>query len=203
MQESKFDFIITPGLKIWESSQENLEKGNFEVEMNPVHPEDTFAPQLMTVASTWFIRRDVPCKLGPWKKESEVYVTPSQEWLFRAILKNLKFCYSKKVGVLIIHAGARKGFYNQTSSYEHEYFFTRLADTTFKSILFEKAALASTNRFNHRIFLGPNSLIKNVIVAKWNRILIKFKIHPNTITYFFKWGKKGKFIAHIKNITQA
>jgi glycosyltransferase involved in cell wall biosynthesis len=202
LQSSKAEFLITPGIKIAPSSKSQIQKGNFKAEMYAVHPKGKFSPHIFSIASTWFINREVPEKIGLWKMEKDVFVTPSQEWLFRAYTKKIRFHYPKKIGLIIIHSAERKGFYTENSSYEHDYFFPRLNTLELRSDLLEIAALKAAGDYNYLLFKSLHLLVRRILVAPFHLVLVRLKIHPSSLRLYLKWGKKGKLISHLKNIAE-
>lgn len=203
IEDSAADFLVTPALKISPSTPEQLRSGTFGVGSYAVHPKQKLSPIIFSIASTWFVRKTLIERLGPWKLEKEVFVTPSQEWLFRAFRQKAKFCFPKRVGILIIHSAERKGFYTENASYEHDYFFARLTSAADKALWLEKAALLSAEQYNHVLHHVPHSLFKRMFGVPFQRMLMRFNIHPNTFRLYMKWGKRGKFISQLKNIAES
>ncbi|MFT4856741.1 MAG: glycosyltransferase involved in cell wall biosynthesis [Algoriphagus sp.] len=202
IQKSGAEFMVIPGIKISPSIPQELENNSFAAEMYAVHPKGEFSPHIFSIASTWFIHRDVPKKIGKWKMEKDAFVTPSQEWLFRAYTQNIRFHFPKKIGLLIIHSAERKGFYTENSSYEHDYFFPRLNTLDLKSDLLEKAALKAAGDYNYLVFKSPHSLFRRIIGAPFHLVLERLKIHPTSFRLYLKWKKRGRFISHLKNIAE-
>jgi len=95
IQDSEAEFMVVPGIKISPSSAQELEDNSFAAEMYAVHPQGKFSPHIFSIASTWFIHRSLPEKIGDWKMEKDLFITPSQEWLFRAHTKNIPFPFSE------------------------------------------------------------------------------------------------------------
>ena len=81
--------------------KEDFENGNFQVQLCSVHPDGRYSTNVFSVASTWFFKRELIEKLGPWKLEHELYITPSQEWIFRASRLGISFHFPHRVGVLV------------------------------------------------------------------------------------------------------
>lgn len=202
IESTNSDFLVTPAVKVAPSNPEEITYGSYRAEMYAVHPNEELSPIIFSIASTWFVRKSIADQLGPWKLESELFVTPSQEWLFRAFKKRVTFFFPKRVGLLIIHSAERKGFYLENKSFEHDYFFSKLNSPELKAELLEKAAIQSSARHNHLIHNIPHSLFKRMLGAPFQRLLGRFNIHPNTFRLYMKWGKKGKLIEHLKKIAE-
>jgi len=202
IQKSGAEFMVVPGIRIPPSTPKELEDYSFGAEMYAVHPQGKFSPHIYSIATTWFLHNSVPKKIGLWKMEKELFVLPSQEWLFRAHSKKIPFHFPKRIGVIIIHSAERKGFYTENKSFEHDFFFKRLHDPELKINLFQKAAVKSSSDFNHQVFKNSQSPIRHVFASTFHRILKSFGIHPTSFRIFLKWGKRGKFISHLKNIAE-
>ncbi|SFB37558.1 glycosyltransferase family 2 protein [Algoriphagus aquimarinus] len=202
IMQSQAEFMIVPGIKISPSTPQDLENNSFAAEMYAVHPRGKFSPHIFSIASTWFVHHSVPEKIGDWKMEKELFVTPSQEWLFRAHTKDIAFHFPQRAGVIIIHSAERKGFYTENNSFEHDYFFSRINDLAFKLSLLEKAAVKSSSDYNHQVFKNRNNPIRRMIASPFHRILKSFGIHPTTFRLYLKWKKRGKYIGHLKGIAE-
>jgi glycosyltransferase involved in cell wall biosynthesis len=202
IRESQAEFLVIPGIKISPSTPKDLENNSFAAEMYAVHPQGKFSSHIFSIASTWFIHHSVPKKIGDWKMEKDLFVTPSQEWLFRAHSKKIAFHFPQRVGVIIIHSAERKGFYTENKSFEHDYFFARLNDPGFKLSLLEKAAVKSSSDYNHLVFKNRSTLIRRMIATPFHGILKTLGVHPTSFRIYLKWKKRGEFIAHLKNIAE-
>jgi glycosyltransferase involved in cell wall biosynthesis len=195
------DFLIVPGIKILSSTRKEFESGKYKAELCSVHPDGKFSTNVFSVASTWFLKKTVAVQLGNWKMEKDLYVTPSQEWIFRADQQKIKFHFPDRVGVLVILSGERKDSYKKRRSTEHEYFSERLTDSSIKASLFEKAGIFAHKKLQKELFFQPKILIKRVIALPFDWVLKKFKIHPSAIRNRRSWGKKGSLIKKIRKDT--
>jgi glycosyltransferase involved in cell wall biosynthesis len=110
IQKSGAEFMVVPGIRIPPSTPKELEDYSFGAEIYAVHPRGKFSPLNYSIATTWFMHNSVPKKIGLWKMEKELFVLPSQEWLFRAHSKKIPFHFPKRIGVIIIHSAERKDF---------------------------------------------------------------------------------------------
>ncbi|AMQ55370.1 glycosyltransferase [Algoriphagus sanaruensis] len=201
IQKSKADFIIVPGIKVMSSKKEDFENGNFQVQLCSVHPDGRYSTNVFSVASTWFFKREVIQKLGPWKLEHELYITPSQEWIYRASRSKVQFHFPQRVGVMVILSGERKNSYLIKFSHEHAYFASRLNDPELKSRLLEKAAIFAHSELQLQLFFNPKILIKRVLGLPVDWILNRLGIHPNALRNRSAWGKKGNLIRKVRKDT--
>lgn len=201
IQKSGADFIIVPGIKVMSSKKEDFEKGNFQVQLCSVHPDGRFSTNVFSVASTWFFKRELIEKLGPWKLEHELYITPSQEWIFRASRLGISFHFPHRVGVLVILSGERKNSYLTQFSHEHDYFSSRINNQELKNLLLEKAAVYAHKELQNQLFYRPKILLKRVFGLPLDWILRKLGIHPNAARNRRAWGKKGNLIRKVRKDT--
>ncbi len=198
IKKTKSEFLVTPGLKIIPPKDENFDRNSFKAELVSVHANQTYIPHIFTVASTWLIQKSVVDKIGPWKLEKSTYVSPSQEFIFRAWSKGIKFCMSKKISVIVIFSGDRKNSYQKKQSPEHEFLYENLKDPEFQRMLLESAAINSENRRNEDIFSRAKGLLSRTMAFPIDWTLSKLKIHPLAIRHFLRYGKKGGYVDAIK-----
>ena len=201
IQKSNADFVIVPGIKVMSSKKEDFEKGNFQVQLCSVHPDGRYSTNVFSVASTWFFKREVIQKLGPWKLEQELYITPSQEWVFRASRLGIRFHFPNHVGVLVLLSGERKNSYLNKFSHEHDYFSSRINNREFKNLLLEKAAVFAYKELQNQLFFRPKILIKRVFGLPLDWILLQLGIHPNAARNRRAWGNKGNLIKKVRKDT--
>lgn len=201
IQKSNADFLIVPGIKVLSSKKEDFDQGRFKVQLCSVHPDGRFSTNIFSVASTWFFKRELIEKIGPWKMEQDLYITPSQEWIFRAKRQGISFHFPSRTGVLVILSGERKNAYRTKFSYEHEYFSARLNDQDLKSVLLERSAVLAHKELQDQLFFRPKILIKRVLGLPLDWILLKLGIHPNAARNRRIWGKKGNLIKKVRKDT--
>ncbi|WP_051287355.1 glycosyltransferase family 2 protein [Algoriphagus mannitolivorans] len=201
IESSGADFLIVPGLKIITTKKEDFEKGKYRADLCSVHPDGKFSTNVFSVASTWFFKKEIAQKIGAWKVEKELYVTPSQEWIFRAFQAGIKFHFPSWVGVIVILSGERKNSYVIKSSFEHEFFSQKLDDPELKAKLLEQAAIFAYKFVQDQFFFQPKVLLKRVIGLPFDWVLKKLKIHPTAPRFRSVWGKKGNLIRKVRKDT--
>lgn len=201
IEASQADFLIVPGINVLTSKQEDFEKGSYGVQLWSVHPDGNFSTNVFSIASTWFLTKSCAERLGPWKMEKDLYVTPSQEWIFRAHQMGVKFHFPHRVGVLIILSGERKNSYKNKYSFEHEYFAQRLNDPELKAALLEKAAIFAHKKLQNELFFQPKVLLRRVLGMPLDWILKMLKIHPSALRNKRALGSKGGLIKKVRKDT--
>lgn len=201
IKRSGADFMIIPGLKIISTKKEEFGKGIYRTDLCSVHPDGKFSTNVFSVASTWFFKASILKKLGPWKLEKELYVTPSQEWIFRAFQLGVQFYFPSRVGVMVILSGERKDSYVTKTSFEHEFFSTRMNDPFLKAKLLEQAAVFAYKFVQDQFFFQPKVLFKRVMGLPLDWILKLLNIHPTAFRFRKVWGKKGSLIKKVRKDT--
>lgn len=59
-------------------------------ELTGIPPSCDYWPGAFCFASSWMFRRSLIARIGPWLPPDQTYLSPSQEWLFRAWRKGQK-----------------------------------------------------------------------------------------------------------------
>jgi len=154
-----------------------------------------YDPTRFYVASSWFMRRQTAIKVGPWRMESETYVTPSQDWLFRAARSGNRILCTEKISVVALYSGERKDSYRRKLGDEHGYIFGKMQEPDFveniERSIAETEARASISLVGHL-----RSLYRFLV-----RPLSHLGIHPNTPQHLFRYGGKGGFVRKLKQKT--
>jgi glycosyltransferase involved in cell wall biosynthesis len=195
------EIIIVPALKILPSKKEELLAEKFRVQLEGVHPDGKFSTNVFSVASSWFFRKSIPERVGLWKMEKDLYFTPSQEWIFRASKSGFKFYFPSRVGVLMILSGERKDSYKKKSSFEHEFFYSKLSNSFLMAKMYEKAAIYAHKKLQQELFFEPKLLIRRLVGYPMDWILKKSGIHPSELRFFLVWGKRGNLIKQVRKNT--
>ena len=201
IETSGADFMIVPGIKIIVTKKEEFDKGNYKADLCSVHPDGKFSTNVFSVASTWFFKTELVQKLGPWKAEKYLYVTPSQEWIFRAYQARIQFHFPSRVGVMVILSGERKNSYVIKSSFEHEFFSQRMNDPELKARLLEQAAVFAYKFVQDQFFFQPKVLFKRFLGLPLDWALKKMNIHPTALRFRKVWGAKGNLIKKVRKDT--
>ncbi|TDQ16944.1 glycosyl transferase family 2 [Algoriphagus boseongensis] len=201
MEDTEADFIIVPGLKIITTKKEDFEKGKYRADLCSVHPDGKFSTNIFSVASTWFFKSEIAKRIGAWNVEKDLYVTPSQEWIFRANQKGVRFHFPSRVGVMVILSGERRNSYVNKHSFEHDFFSKRMNDPELKAKLLEQAAVFAYKFVQDQFFFQPKVLVKRVMGLPLDWVLKKFKIHPTSLRFRMVWGAKGNLIQKVRKDT--
>lgn len=160
---------------------------------DPVNPR--YDPVRFYVASCWFMRRKTALEVGPWRTEDETYVTPSQDWLFRAARSGNRIHCSTRISVIALYSGQRRDAYRRKLGDEHAYVFSRMQDPHFVDSI-EASIIESEARANNSLLGRLRSLYRFLV-----RPLSHIGIHPNTPQYLLRYGGKGGYVRKLKQKT--
>jgi len=128
---------------------------------------------------------------GPWRTEQNTFVTPSQDWLFRAWRSGVPVITSLDVSVIAIITGGRKAFYKEKRDAEHAYVFENYTRSREAFSALEKVAIA--DQPERRRPLGKR-IIESVYERLVGRLLVLLGIHPNTLRMIIRHGGRGRFV---------
>lgn len=173
-------------------------------------PTGSYSPHTFRVASAWFMRREAARVAGPWKLEDQTWVTPSQDWLFRAWRKGLRIHCTRQMSVIVLHAGDRRNSYRKRDSSEHETVFQAVVATDrLRSDVLEAADRCFDAVFLHelrrKLRRKPRKLRKRLRALRWrvcDQLLTWLGIHPNSRFVIKHWGwRRGEIIRNHQRIT--
>lgn len=150
---------------------------------------DHYRPDKMHVASSWFMRTLTALDVGKWRIEKETYVTPSQEWLFRAYKQGKKIVGTNHASVIALLSGDRRNSYLGASTSEHEYIYRMLSRPNLENELLIKIREqeALTDRTLRR-------RMRRVFYAIYTPIATALNIHPHNLMMILRFGRKGNFV---------
>jgi glycosyltransferase involved in cell wall biosynthesis len=163
-----------------------------------------YTPLANYLASSWVFRRGLPDRVGPWRSPDKAYVTPSQDWLFRAWRSGAALRFLPSVTVIVVLAGPRPGSYARRDSPEHD----RLAqvlkgDPGCRERILEEAAVneAMGHFLDHRYpALGA---LKRMLLRPIYYLLARIGIHPLSLPIAIVYGRRGSVVRKHRRITGA
>lgn len=141
-----------------------------------------FSPFSFYFASSWVFRRDLAERVGPWSEPGRLYVTPSQDWLFRAWRSGARLKFIPKVSVLVVPAGPRPDCYARRESPEHEWIAQMLRDDPkFLERIFEEAAISAAGLHASSFYYPTLRTIRRMMLRPVYAALIALGIHPQSL----------------------
>lgn len=162
---------------------------------SPARPN--YTPNRWYIASSWFMPMSIARKVGSWNVENKTFVTPSQDWLFRAWRGGHNIVSSLDVSVVAICTGGRKGFFKEKRFAEHQYVYEQfvLSQDRFEELRDELDLFESENR--QTAGFKRRALYDSII----GKASIKLGVHPNTMEMIIRHGRRGGFVKRWKRRT--
>jgi glycosyltransferase involved in cell wall biosynthesis len=161
-----------------------------------------YSPFAMCIASCWLFRRELFDRVGQWRSSDELYVTPSQDWLFRAWRSGAVLRFVPIVSVIVVLAGPRPGSYSRRKSPDHELIAKWLReDPKCRERILEEAAVnEAMNHFRlHRT--PPLGSLRRMLTRPVYSLLAWAGIHPLSIPIAIRFGKRGNVVRNHRRIT--
>jgi len=208
LQGSGADILVCAHATIPALQREKLASGELVAVGDGFEPSGRFSPRTFHVASSWLLRRAAAQAVGPWRLESRTWVTPSQDWLFRAWRRGLRLEATREVSLVAIFSGGRKDAYRKRDAAEHAFVFRNVIETDRLRAGLLASARASIDA---QLARGakprpwPRRLEKRIRAARDRalaRLLSAVGLHPNTLAMMRKWGwRRGGLIRSRKQLT--
>lgn len=216
MRTGDAGWICCPYAEIPPEQLERIERREVVARVRGFAPSGRFDPRRFHVASSWFVRREVVERVGPWRVERQTFVTPSQDWLFRAYRKGIAIACPQEVSLIAIYSGERRGFLRRRDSPEHEFVFREIVAGKALRPAFERAIAASIEekRGGQRAAAAAGAAPRRVRRrgARWalrklergvEAFAIRFGVHPNALRMMLRYGGRGGYVREIVRRTGA
>lgn len=85
-----------------------------------------YSPRITVPASSWVFRRSLWERIGPWRSYREIFLIPSQDWIFRAHRAGARMVCVPQLGVIALPSGYRKGSYVGDPAHEQRAWADRI-----------------------------------------------------------------------------
>jgi len=215
MRRSDVGFVCSPYAEIPPEQRERIAAREVRVQVRGYAASGRFDPRRFHVASSWFVRRAVVERLGPWRVERQTFVTPSQDWLFRAWRRGVAIGCPREVSLIAIYSGARRDFLRERSSPEHDFVFREIVAGRALRPAFEAAVAASIARKQGR---GPAESgvvpvrrrrrrdvrwLGRKLTRAFEAVAMRLGIHPNTARMILRHGGRGGYVRAINRFVGA
>jgi hypothetical protein len=161
-------------------------------------PDAKFDPRSFIISSSWSARREACRQVGNWLQPSQTYLSPSQEWLFRAWRAGKRMAYHPHPSVLCIHSGMRRYSYVDQRSVEHERAWSWLQGGESARRRVMDCVAVDQAAGNARLARRVTRLEQPV---KWRltQLLLRKGVHPDAFDRMLKGvGKGGSVRSHAK-----
>lgn len=197
------DLVWTPTLIIEPTSAEALARGQWSVSLGSTPPRGQYDPLTFCVASSWVTRAPLRQRVGPWRHGSEVHVSPSEDWLYRAWRCGAHLEFLPRPGVIAIYSGARASSYARRDSPEHEACGRRLGDPAFRELLLTSAAVSQAAQLNAAAFGSVRRRFLRRLARPLRAACERRGLHPLTAHLMLRMYRRGTLIARHRQHTGA
>jgi len=168
--------------------------------LSGVPSDDDYDPRLFVFASSWLFTRELAAVVGPWRSAHDLFVSPSQDWLFRAWRSGARMRFQPRPTVLAIPSSARAGSYVAAANPEHDRLTAAmLTDPQFRHHATASAALtgeraANAFRFGAAWREGLRALAFRPLAAA----AIALGVHPYAPFSALRYGRRGNLVSAIR-----
>ncbi|MFK7894637.1 MAG: glycosyltransferase family 2 protein [Myxococcota bacterium] len=208
LDETGAEILISPVAEIPVEQRHGIELGEIVTRLAGFSSNSKFDPRRFHVASSWVMRRTLAERVGPWRLEHETYVTPSQDWLFRAWRRRARMICPEQASVIAIYAGERQNFYRERQISEHEFVFREVIETQRLRPALD-AALSESHAARTEKRPAAYRRGRKRGFARWRRkltrrlesLLMHCGVHPNIPGMILRHGGHGGYIRSIQKRT--
>jgi glycosyltransferase involved in cell wall biosynthesis len=203
LQASGADFVWTPTLVVEPAGEEALARGEWRVTVGSTPPGDAFDPLTFCVASSWVLDRRLVARIGPWRHPSQLYVTPSQDWIYRASRCGAVLTFLPRPGVLVVYSGSRPASYARRGSPEHDACAPRLREPGFREALLSVAAVSQAADWNAAAQGRMTRRLARTLAAPLRAACVGLGLHPLSAHLLLRLHRRGTLIARHRSLTGA
>jgi glycosyltransferase involved in cell wall biosynthesis len=160
-----------------------------------------YESHLFAPASTWLLKRELAVRLDGWRKSTECFDVPSQDFLQRAQRSGARLESHAKLTVLAIHSGTRPQSYVTDDPGEHELWAARLSEAGSRER--ELTALAASIAANWSALYWIEVRRPFLLAFKnfAGRISSWAGVSPQALDNIRRYGwRKGAFIKHLRKL---
>ena len=110
----------------------------------------------------------------------------------------------RRVGVLAILSGERRGSYAERESADHELLVEWMReDPVFRERVLEEAAIRAAEAVIAERYHSPGKALLRALATPLYSLLTAAGIHPVTLNMVLRHGRKGSFIRYHRRLTGA
>ncbi len=164
---------------------------------------DDYDPRVFVFASAWVFTRALAERVGPWRSARDLFVTPSQDWLFRAWQTGARMRFHARATVLAVPSSARDRSYRADACPEHDRLAAAMqGDPRFRDQALASAAItgerdANGFRFGTAWLAGLRALAFRPVAA----MAMAAGIHPYAPLVALRYGRRGNLVSAIRRKT--
>lgn len=158
---------------------------------------DRYEPYVVAGASSWLVRREAAEAAGPWRPARELYLPPSQEWLFRMWKQGRALRTVNQPTVLAVHSGRRKDSYAARQWRENEEWAARLAADP--QLLLHLCATIAAHQMASVHDLSILRHLRRAVRNSIRRAAAMLHVHPVSLYLAVKYRRPGGYLDSIRN----
>jgi len=197
LERTRADFVWSPLLVALPPDGAN---GASTFRLSGVPFGATYDPRIFVFASAWVCTRALADRVGPWRPPRDLYVSPSQDWVWRAWRSGATLTFHPHPTVLAVPSSARAGSYLASASPEHDRLAAAMADDpTFRDRALASAALSGerdTNRYRFGLTWGEN--LRALVVRPVAALAMAVGVHPHAPFALLRYGRRGNLVSRIR-----
>jgi len=200
LEHERADFVWSP-LLVALPADEGAAAATFRLSGVPFGAD--YDPRIFVFASSWVCTRALVDGVGPWRAARELFVSPSQDWLFRAWRRGARMRVQPRPTVLAVPSSARAGSYLAAGSAEHDRLAAAMrTEPGFRAAALASAALtgerdANTYRFGMRWGESLRALAFRPVAAA----AMALGVHPYAPFAALRYGRRGNLVSAIRRQT--
>jgi glycosyltransferase involved in cell wall biosynthesis len=203
LEREQADLVWSPLLVALPASAAEVASGASRFRLSGVPFGDDYDPRVFVFASAWVFTRELAARVGPWRSARDLFVSPSQDWLFRAWRSGARMRFHPRATVLAVPSSARDRSYLTEASPEHDYFAAAMAgDPRFRDRALEGAAITGERdvngyRFGASWLAGLRGLAFRPVAA----VAMAAGVHPYAPFFALRYGRRGNLVSAIRRKT--
>jgi hypothetical protein len=199
------DMLWSPAMVIWSLRDRTGPPKPWSdcIVLDGVTRDGNFQPEIFMTATSWALRRSVHNAVGAWVHADEAYVSPSQEWIFRAWRKGIDLRFDSHVSVMCVHAGPRSLAYARSLHPEHERAWSWIKDRPGVSLelLTTTAVYQASELFRRGVFDAWPQSRWLPIIRFCAPLLARVGLHPLGLQRQLAGEPKGQFVRDHRKFT--
>ena len=201
LDRARADFVWSPLLVALPPGEDAAAAATFRLSGVPFSAD--YDPRIFVFASSWVCTRALADRVGRWRAARELFVSPSQDWLFRAWRCGARMRLQPRPTVLAVPSSARAGSYLDRGSAEHDRLAAAMgADAGFRAAALAAAALtgereANSYRFGTRWGESLRALAFRPVAAA----AMALGVHPHAPFAALRYGRRGNLVSAIRRRT--
>lgn len=160
---------------------------------------DDYDPRVFVFASAWLCTQALAARVGPWRPARALFVTPSQDWLFRAWRSGARVRFQPLATVVAVPLSVRHGSYVATATPEHDRLVAAMQTPGFRDRALASAAVNGERDVNRYRF-GQAWLdnLRALAFRPVSALALACGRHPYAPFAALRHGRRGNLVSAIR-----